>query len=263
MSNIRYARNEIDMLSENLKYLRKKHSLSQQQLSDVLSIPRSTLGDYERGHTEPNLATLIQLSEHFGITLDALIKETLSHETMEIARTKDFKVLAISVDRMERENIELVDAKAAAGYLHSFQDPDYIKELPKLYFPNVPQGTYRAFEIDGDSMVPMMPGSVVICSYIERMEEVKNDRTYVIATHLDGLVYKRVLKNPDGESITAVSDNPSYAPFKIPFRDIAEMWQYYAHLSFTDSKTALDEAVDTKLDSIQETVTYIKERLNG
>jgi len=250
------------MLAENLKYLRKKHEISQQQLADLLDIPRSTLGDYERAHTEPSISTMVQICNHFKVSVDDLVRGDLSHAELEIVRTKDFRVLAISVDGDNRQNIELVDTKAAAGYLDNFQDPGYIKELPKLYFPNVPEGTYRAFEIDGDSMIPLSPGSVVICSYVENLTEIKSERTYVIATHLEGVVYKRVLVNPDGESITAVSDNPTYPPFKVPFRDIAEIWQYYAHLSFTDSKSTLDDAVDQKLQDIQETVTYIKERMN-
>ena len=247
------------MLAENLKYLRKRRKLSQQQLADALEIPRTTLGDYERGHTEPNIDTLIRVAGYFDVTIDALLVEKISHKDLEIIRNKDLRVLAISIDSENRQNIELVDSKAEAGYLSSFQDPEYIRELPKLYFPNIPEGTFRAFEIQGDSMLPMMPGSIVICSYIERLEEIKNEHTYVIATHLDGLVYKRILLNPDRQSITAVSDNPAYPPYKIAYRDIAEIWQYYAHLGFTDAKIALENTLEEKLTDIQEKVTFIKE----
>ena len=249
------------MLSENIKFLRKKHHLSQQQLADVLNIPRTTLGDYERGHTEPNLDTLLQLAKHFALPVDQLLREKLWHKELEIINQPDFKVLAISVDRHNRQNIEYVAAKAQAGYLQNFQDPEYIQELPKLYFPNIPEGTYRAFEIQGDSMYPLSSGSVIICSYVERLEEIKNDKTYVIATHLDGVVYKRIVVNPDGISLTAISDNPVYPPFKIPYRDIAELWQYYAHISFTDSKVAQENMLEQKISDIQETVNFLKERM--
>jgi len=250
------------MLAENLKYLRKKNKLSQQQLADALQIPRTTLGDYERAHTEPNVETLILLADYFKTPVDDLLKVKLRLKDYEIIRNKDMRVLAITVDSENRQNIELVDSKAEAGYLASFQDPEYIRELPKLYFPNIPDGTYRAFEIQGDSMLPMVPGSLVICSYIERLEDLKNERTYVIATHLDGIVYKRVLLNPDSKSITALSDNPVYPPYKIAFRDIAEIWQYYAHLSFTDAKIGFESALEEKLNDIQKKVNYIKENIN-
>jgi DNA-binding XRE family transcriptional regulator len=249
------------MFAENIRYLRKKWKLSQQQLADLLEAPRTTLGDYERGHTEPNIEMLIKMAKQFAVSIDALLTGKLWHEEFEVVSDPTFKVLAITVDGQNKQNIEFVSAKAQAGYLEGFQDPEYIEELPKLYFPNIPEGTYRAFEIHGDSMLPLLSGSVVICNYVERIEEIKNERTYVIATHLDGIVYKRVLLNPDNASITAVSDNPSYPPYKIPFRDIAEIWQYYAHMSFNDSKATQENVLDHKISEIQETVNFLKERM--
>ena len=251
------------MLAENLKYLRKKHQISQQQLADTLQIPRTTLGDYERGHTEPNVHTIIAISEYFQVDLDGLLTQKLWHEDLEIVRQKDFKVLAISVDSQNRQNIELVGARAQAGYLECFQDPEYIQELPKLYFPSIPEGTYRAFEIQGESMLPLSAGSVVICSYIESLEHLKSEKTYVIATHLDGVVYKRILKNPDGLSLTAISDNPTFPPYRIAYRDIAEIWSYYAHISFSDVKQSMDDAIHDKLSDIQQKVTYIQEQIDS
>ncbi len=251
------------MFPANLKYLRKKHKLSQQQLADSLQIPRTTLGDYERGHTEPNIETLVRIASHFDVSMDLLLSETASHESLEVMRSEDLRILAISVDSQNRQNIELVPARAEAGYLQGFQDPDYIRELPKMYFPAIPEGTYRAFEIQGDSMVPMESGSVVICSYVENLSELKNEKTYVIATHLDGIVYKRIVKNPDGESLTAISDNPVFPPYKVLFRDIAEIWQYYAHISFTDTKTAAVNAIDEKIHNIEKDVQFIKQQLSS
>lgn len=168
------------MLSENLQYLRKKSKLSQKELADQLSLARTTLGDYERGKTEPNIAMLIQLADCFDVSIDALVRTNLAHREYEIIKNKDIRVLAMTVDKDNKGNIELVDTKAEAGYLESFQDPEYIRELPKINFPNIPSGTYRGFEINGDSMLPMEPGTIVVCSYIEKLKHIKNDRTYVV-----------------------------------------------------------------------------------
>ncbi len=237
-------------LTKNLNYLRKKHKVSQQVLADVLGVARTTLGDYERGKTEPNIETLIKIAEYFDVKVDDLIRENLSHQDLEILRNKDMRVLAISVDSENRQNIELVDKKAEAGYLESFQDPEYISELPKLYFPQIPEGTYRAFEIQGNSMLPLLPGSIVICGYVEDLRDLKNDRTYVIATR-EGIVYKRIFTNINEHSITAISDNPAYPPYTIPFEDIAEIWQYYAHVSFSDMKSGMDQWLESNIGEIQ------------
>jgi len=77
-----------------------------------MALPRTTLGDYERGKTEPNIAMLIKMSDHFELKVDDLIRKNLSHEDLEILKNRDFRVLAITVDYENQGNIELVDTKA-------------------------------------------------------------------------------------------------------------------------------------------------------
>lgn len=244
------------MLPQNLRFLRKKQRVSQQELADVMGIARTTLGDYERGKTEPNIDTLIRLASFFDINVDQLINSKLSLDDLEIARTPEMRVLAISMDQEQNQNIELIDRKAEAGYLEGFQDPEFIGELPKLYFPQMPEGTYRAFEIQGESMLPVMPGSVVICNYVDDIKNLKNDKTYVIAT-VEGIVYKRIQNHPKESKLTAVSDNPEFPPYTIAWKDILEIWEYYAHVSFSDQKLGMDQWLHGSISEIQRKLDHI------
>ena len=67
--------------------------------------------------------------------------------------------------------LKLVPTKAAAGYTNGFADPEYLQELPRLYVPNLSTGTHRAFEINGDSMLPMPSGSVIIGRYVDNWHD--------------------------------------------------------------------------------------------
>ena len=245
------------MFNANIKYLRQKHKISQQVLAEAMNIPRTTLGDYERGKTEPNLEMLVKLAEYFKVKLDDLLRKNLSHEDLEVLRNKDLRVLAISVDSENKGNIELVDTKAEAGYLDSFQDPEYIRDLPKISFPSVPEGTYRGFEIRGDSMLPIEPGSMVICSYVESLSHIKNDRTYIVVSQRDGLVYKRVRVDRENQQLILISDNELYLPYSISFDDVNEIWQYYAHLSFSDARKTSTDMLEEKINDIQRKVNEI------
>lgn len=250
------------MIGSNLKFLRAEKKISQQQLADVLGIGRSTLAEYERSNTEPNIDNLLKISKHFAITVDQLLQSNLRHQDLEIERTDDLRVLAITMDATSgRHNIELVDTKAEAGYLDSHQNPEYIRELPKIYFPNMPSGTFRGFEINGDSMLPMESGSIVICRHVERLQLVKPGRTYVIASKRDGLVYKRVFVDPSNQVLSLQSDNTMYLPYELPFDEISEIWQYYAHLSFSDQKVAHENATEDRLLDIQLKVTQIHKQI--
>lgn len=226
-----------------------------------MSLPRTTLGDYERGHTEPNIATLIKLSDYFDVDLDALLKQDLSHDDLEIIRNKNLRILAISVDNEKEGNIELVDTKAEAGYLTHFQDPEFIRDLPKIAFPNIPQGTFRGFEIRGDSMLPIEPGSIIICSYVENLNDIKDDRTYIIVSKDEGLVYKRVRNLTEKQELYLKSDNESYLPYTMPYGEVSEIWQYYAHVSFSDSMSTYSYLWEEKISDLQRKVTEIHQQI--
>ncbi len=249
------------MLGDNLRFIRKLKGLSQSDLSTALKIPRTTLGDYERSHTEPNIKTLKRIAKFFDLSLDQLLNTKLNKTNIDIGRTHDLKILAISVDKENHNHIDLVETKASAGYLDAYSDPEFIKDLPKISFPSIPSGTFRAFEIIGDSMLPMQEGSIVICSYIERLSDIKDDKTYVVVSKDNGLVYKRLTNLKNNNEIVLSSDNEVFKPYRLPYKEIAEIWQYYAHISFDDSLDSQEQKLNEKLKLIHSKVQDIHEQL--
>ncbi|HRQ29119.1 MAG TPA: helix-turn-helix domain-containing protein [Saprospiraceae bacterium] len=249
-------------MAENIRYLRKKFHVSQQELADAVSVARNTIGDYERGKTEPTIQGLIRIADYFKISVDELLKVKISHQDYEIIRSKDLRVLAISVDKNNEDHIDLVETKAEAGYLDSYSDPEYIKDLPKISFPNIPAGsTLRAFEIHGDSMLPIESGSIVIASYVENLSGLKDQKTYIVISRQEGVVYKRIQQLKDQNQLLLISDNELYKPYTIHYREIAELWQYYAHLSFSDSKAAFNSLLEDKLAEIKYELKIIRDQL--
>lgn len=251
------------MIGQNLQYLRKKYGLSQQALSDILEIPRTTLGDYERSKTEPNIAMLLKIAHHFDIKLEDLLDSDLSLEQYMVADDDKLKVLAITVNDENEGNIELVESKAEAGYLDSFQNPEYLKELPRLRLPNLEASSYRAFEISGDSMLPIESGSIVICSYVENIQHIKEGKSYVIISQKEGMVYKRVRFDGDNKRLILISDNTLYLPYSIQFEDIDEIWQYHAHLSFNDKRISDMDSFEYKLNDMHHKLNDIHQKLNN
>jgi len=237
--------------------------MSQGELAEQLGIARTTLGDYERGKTEPSLEMLTKFSQIFEVDIDSFITLDLSEGNLEVSQSEDLRILAISVDADNNENIELVDSTAEAGYLDSFQNPEFIKDLPKIQFPNMPHGTYRGFEISGDSMLPVESGSIIVCSYTERIDDIKDGSTYIIASKERGLVYKRVYKQPQTNRLLLVSDNTHYQPYEIDLAEVTEVWKYYAHLSFSDGQQNYNDALESRLADIQSKVSDIHNRLQA
>lgn len=228
-------------ISANLKYLRKKKGLTQQQFADNMEIKRSLIGAYEEDRAEPKYDLLKKIAEYFELTIDEFINEKINDNWKPKPKSQgsNLRVLSISVDKDDNENIELVPVKASAGYLNGFSDPQYIQDLPKfqLPIPSLKQGTYRAFEIKGDSMLPIQSGSIIIGEYLDNWNDVKIGDTYVIISKNEGVVYKRAgNKFKEDRELKLVSDNKVYDPYSVPADDILEIWKAKAYLS-----TALPE----------------------
>jgi SOS-response transcriptional repressor LexA len=94
------------------------------------------------------------------------------------------------------------------------------------------QGTFRAFEIKGDSMLPLVSGTVIIGEYVENWNDVKPGDTYVVLSKNEGVVYKRIgNKYRDNKKLKLMSDNPAYEPYDVGADDILEIWKAKAYLS--------------------------------
>ena len=64
-------------LAENLRYLRKKNGLNQDDMNTILNISRQSYSNYENCKRTPDLDTLVRLSRHFKISLDDLLLRNL------------------------------------------------------------------------------------------------------------------------------------------------------------------------------------------
>jgi transcriptional regulator with XRE-family HTH domain len=253
-------------INENIKFLRKKQGLTQEQFSQKIGIKRSLLGAYEEGRAEPGYENLVKMAATFQVSIDHLITNDFRNNSNPIQEkfSSDkggFKVLAITVDKNENENIELVPQKAAAGYLNGFSDPQYIETLPKFQLPILKSGTFRAFEIVGDSMLPLPSGSIVIGKYTEYLSDIKNGKTYVLVTKQEGVVYKRVFNYlSDHGKLHLVSDNKIYSSYNVSPEDVLEIWEAKAYISiqFPDPKDAeelsLEKLTGIVLDLQQEVI---------
>ena len=220
-------------VNENIRFLRKKKGWTQEKFSKKIGIKRSLVGAYEEGRTDPRLSNLLKMCEVFSISLDNILKKdvsTLPEGQYLKNEDQNVKVLSITVDKIGKENIELINQKASAGYLNSYSDFEFIENLPKFQLPFLNfSGTHRAFEIKGDSMLPLTSGSIVIGKFIEDLSFVKDGKTYVLLTKEDGIIYKRVqvLDN----TIKLISDNKEYDPYAISSYDILEIWEGIAFFS--------------------------------
>ena len=215
-------------IQANIKHLRSLKKLSQERFADDLGWTRSMVGSYEEGRSEPPIERLIDLSNYFNIPIDILVRKDLrkAKDTSFIEIGNKRVLFPVTVNEDNEDLIEIIPAKASAGYLSGYDDPEYIEQLQKIKLPFLPTGTHRAFPIKGDSMLPVKDGAFVVAKYVEDINDIKNGRTYIVLTKDDGLVYKRVYSADDENLLLLSSDNKSYKPYFVSKETILELWEF-------------------------------------
>jgi transcriptional regulator with XRE-family HTH domain len=237
--------------------------MTQKQLAEKLGLKQAAIGAYEEERSTPPLSSLLDITRIFNVNLDDLVKHDLSRlpKDRKTLSSKGREVLAITVDIHNKENVELVTQKASAGYLSGFQDVEYVRDLPKISMPVLPRNkTFRAFEIQGDSMLPVQPGSIIFGEYVEEASTIKNGKLYLLVTRQDGIVFKRIFNFAEEEGrLLLVSDNRQYAPYSVEVDDVLEIW--YARAFFSNQFPDPQSTTAVSVDHLAHTVLTLQQEL--
>lgn len=67
----------MEMLTNNLRYLRAKRGYTQQRIADNLIITRGCYAKYEEGISEPPLVILQRIAHFYDISIDVLLQADL------------------------------------------------------------------------------------------------------------------------------------------------------------------------------------------
>ncbi len=249
----------MSIAGKNLRYLRKLRGLTQEEFAIKLGIKRSLLGAYEEERAEPRLEVLEIAGDIFKLSMDELLLKDLSESKGNYLAKRRAQKMSSGTNE-----IQLVPVKAAAGYLAGYADPGFIDELNTFTLPMLAPGTYRAFEIIGDSMLPTPSGSVIVGERVEDLDEVKANNTYIVISRKEGIVYKRVIKNAKSKSsLTMVSDNPSYQPYQMDAEDVLEMWKASLVISKANTQNRWDvNQLATLVSDLHQQVNQLKKKVN-
>ena len=246
-------------VNQNMKYLRKLRGWTQEEFAQKIGIKRSLLGAYEEERAEPNYEVLETVSDIFKVTIDDLLRKDLSEtKGSYIAKRRQMKMTA------DTNVIHFVPVKAAAGYLNGYADPDFLDELNTFTLPMLTGGSYRAFEILGDSMLPTPSGSVIIGEKVENLDDVKTNSTYVVLSKSEGIVYKRIVKNNRQKNkLTLESDNPVYQPYHVNAEDLLEIWSAQLVITKVNQLQRWDMGnLASMVSNLQTQVNTLKKKMN-
>lgn len=170
------------VFAENLKILREKKELTQQQLADALGISRSTIGMYEKGNREPDFETLEAIADFFNINMGRLIGD--------LAPTKGKWIPVL-------------------GYVRAgipMDAVEYIIDYEEISEEMARKGDFFALQIKGDSMEPRITeGDVVI---VRKQPDIESGEIAIVLVNGDEATIKKVQKFDGG--INLIPSNSDY-----------------------------------------------------
>lgn len=102
-----------DQIGARLKQIRESRSVTQQELADLLKLPRTAVTQLESGSRRMTVEELQLIAQHFGVSLDAFVsaKEAIAvplHKVKEKDKSKLKDALRISVAELNLEKFKTV-----------------------------------------------------------------------------------------------------------------------------------------------------------
>ena len=186
--------------------------------------------DGTRKKTKPGYDVLKAIIEEFDIDPDFLFGKSTQMLKVTSSNSPSYSGMpqVIAVNQTGNENVVYVPIKARAGYLNGYGDADYIETLPSFNMPHLKNGSYRCFEVYGNSMVrTFFDGDLVFGKYVESLSDIKDGRIYVIVSKNDGIVLKRVINRIEERGkliLKSDNKNGNYPTYTIDAEEVMEVW---------------------------------------
>ena len=224
-------------VGKNIRKLRAVKKLSQAAFAELFGLARPSVGAYEEGRSEPKMETLIQIAQHFGLSVDLLLTKELT--VNELYHFDIFKeqlqppALAAepeAVPDRQQNATPLVYRNRALEYIVRHHDPAFVDSLPWLQLPHQLTGPTRAFEVSGADMLLHRQGlrhqDIVLCCRIDKARPaLQKDRVYVFVTQGKILIRRLAQRPSEGQPLHLRADNPDYGTQELELSQALEIWE--------------------------------------
>ena len=95
-------------IKENIKILRKRYDLTQQELADIAGVTNKAVWAWENGLSEPRMGAIERIANHFGLKKSNIIEEG----GMDAVNDNDIETIAAhreGDDEWTEEELKLIE----------------------------------------------------------------------------------------------------------------------------------------------------------
>ena len=217
---------------EDLLAIAKYFNIS---LSELVQVNLANAQVIKPGGGDKNLQNVQVIVQEYAKGIgqnEGLQSQLVSEPSAQYKRSKAafLPPKVVTVDAQGRDNVVLVPVKARAGYLLGYGDAKYVQKLPSFSLPGLRNGSFRAFEVEGHSMHnTLYDRDIVIGSYVELAQHVRDERVYIFVTKEEGILIKRAINRVEEAGVFILKsdniyDRNAYPNIVLQIDQINEIW---------------------------------------
>lgn len=238
-------------------------NISQAEFAGLFNLARPSVGAYEEGRSEPKIDTIIQIANHFRVSIDVLLTRELtvndiySFGLVNEKLNKAHKLVEAPKEPLA-EAIAFVEVKEYINYLVQYQNGDFVSGLRRIAVPKGDVRTMRAFEMNGSEMEyhqqGLHHGDILIGKKVEldQLQEMPGMLATLVTG--EGIINRRVGK-VGAKKLELITDDPNYDIMEIDLKQVLEAWKVEAvYSTYLNPPTLLEERV-MKLEKMVEKLT--------
>lgn len=233
-------------------------NISQAEFAGLFNLARPSVGAYEEGRSEPKIDTIIQIANHFRVSIDVLLTRELTvNDIYSFGLLNEKLNKAHKLTKPEKaplaEAIAFVEVKEYINYLVQYQNGDFVSGLRRIAVPKGNVRSMRAFEMNGSEMEyhqqGLHHGDILIGRKVKLDQLESLNGALMTLVTAEGIINRRVGES-DEKQLVMVTDDPNYEVIPVPIDQILEAWKVEAvYSTYLNPPTLLEERV-MKLEKI-------------
>lgn len=187
-------------IAENIKKLRERFNLTQDELGEIAGVSGGAVSTWERGTAEPRMGAVQRIADALNVSKAEIIEDRTDKKTVSTAIS-----------------IPILNTVVAGLPLSAYEDIIGYEEVSRKLGNS---DELFALKVKGDSMLPVLQEDDVII--VKQQSDVESGDIAIVLINGDEATVKKVMKSQDG--ITLIAFNPVvYEPHFYPNDEIVRM----------------------------------------
>ena len=225
-----------------LKQLRRKKSISQSKLADIIGVSLRTIQLYEKENANIPIKNLTKIAEYFNMGIDQLYAQEVNEAHLIYDRDNTDLKKAHTIRKLGPGkyllSAPLIVGEQQPDYLNNLNDMKFLNKLPRVGFlvDQVSVGNYLAFEILNNSMENGQANGIPQRSIIlgkrasekELSKKFAEDNALWVLICTNTIMCKEITAyDKKNKSITchSLNNSPEYPDFEVPIIDVLQFYK--------------------------------------